>query len=298
MKNLTIESIRAWVNQVENDEDAYETRKSMAVILLAVSLDEDLAEKFVLKGGFLMTINFQSTRFTSDVDFSYDTVNKNPKEIKEDINKLDNLMRRAQAKLGYGNRMMIVQTIHKNPKFEDHEFEKYTQPSMIINIGIGNPNSAKDRKKLANKKLDNVNKIDLSLKETLVSTETILIEEDGAHIRVYSSEEIVAEKLRALIEPVSGGREKSRRQDVYDIWYLISINAIKRQNYANILKILQAKCKKKHKPILLNSKTFENPKIKSLAERDWLTLKLENEDLPDFNECFNITKKLYEDLPW
>ena len=106
--------------------------------------------------------------------------------------------------------------------------------------------------------------------------------------------EIIAEKLRALLQqPI---RNRNRRQDVYDIAYLIEENELSDEDRHIILETLIKKCQTHG--IKANVGSIDNPEVRQRAEADWNTLALELGELPPFDERFAMMRELYVSLPW
>jgi predicted nucleotidyltransferase component of viral defense system len=106
--------------------------------------------------------------------------------------------------------------------------------------------------------------------------------------------ELIAEKMRALLQqPI---RKRNRRQDVYDIAYLIDDHDFSSADKAGILATLIEKCRSRS--VEAKPESMDNPEIKQRAQADWETLALEIGDLPPFEERFSLMRDLYVSLPW
>ncbi len=73
----------------------------------------------------------------------------------------------------------------------------------------------------------------------------------NSHIQVYSLEEVVAEKLRALLQQVGKferrGWSRSRARDYYDLWRVLGSYG-DRMDLADFDSRLQAKCAVRGRP--------------------------------------------------
>lgn len=116
----------------------------------------------------------------------------------------------------------------------------------------------------------------------------------GVAVRAFTLQEIIAEKFRALLQqPI---RNRNRRQDVYDIAYLIENNKLTDEDRQGVLDTLIEKCRTRGiEPTPLS---MDDPEVRRRAEVDWKTLALELEDLPPFDERFAMMRELYVSLPW
>ena len=114
-------------------------------------------------------------------------------------------------------------------------------------------------------------------------------------IRVYSLSEIVAEKLRALLQQVI--RNRNRRQDVFDIAWLLKKygpDSIDKDAVLNALMI-----KARARGIEPTRTSLENPDVVRRAEADWDSMSLEIAGkLPSFKESFDAVNEFYKSLPW
>ncbi|MFN5657904.1 MAG: nucleotidyl transferase AbiEii/AbiGii toxin family protein, partial [Pseudanabaena sp.] len=137
--------------------------------------------------------------------------------------------------------------------------------------------------------------IDYSLNEATPNIEDLKLNlEEG--ILAYSLTDLIAEKYRSLLQQVS--RNRNRRQDVYDINLLVErfgdINDFERSKILNSLII-----KSKAREISPDINSFEDPDLKSRAQKDYHTLKDEIEsELPDFDDLFQKVSDFYRSLPW
>ena len=137
--------------------------------------------------------------------------------------------------------------------------------------------------------------MDISFKEKVVNTAEVTIEEPDVSIQTYSFEEIIAEKLRAILQQVK--RNRTRRQDVFDIRWLIDRYKPDADTKALILKTLREKSE--IRDIDTAQDSFDNPEVKERSAKEWDTMKLEvGGKLPDFEESFAIVRDFYRSLPW
>ncbi|WP_271190539.1 nucleotidyl transferase AbiEii/AbiGii toxin family protein, partial [Dactylosporangium matsuzakiense] len=113
-------------------------------------------------------------------------------------------------------------------------------------------------------------------------------------VRAFTLGELIAEKLRALLQqPI---RNRNRRQDVYDIALLIDENPLGDALRVKILETLIEKCRSRR--IEPTRESIDDPEVARRAQRDWETLRLEVSDLPPFEERFAAVREFYRSLPW
>lgn len=95
-------------------------------------------------------------------------------------------------------------------------------------------------------------------------------------------------------------RNRSRRQDVYDLYYLFSNSSpLTDEEKSNILISLFKKSKGRLKDGFINQTSLNNEDIKSRSQENYHQLAHEIAgDLPDFDKAFDQVKLVYESLPW
>ncbi|TPW26971.1 nucleotidyl transferase AbiEii/AbiGii toxin family protein [Martelella alba] len=91
-------------------------------------------------------------------------------------------------------------------------------PALMLSIGYATRGPT-DELRLAQGKSTCIVEIDISGKEKVINAADVTIEEPDVSIRAYRLEEIIAEKLRAIVQQVK--RNRDRRQDIFDIRWLI-----------------------------------------------------------------------------
>lgn len=136
--------------------------------------------------------------------------------------------------------------------------------------------------------------IEISFRDQVYAFQELNLTGAGVAVRAFTLHEIIAEKLRALLQqPI---RKRNRRQDVYDIAYLIETNELTDEDRSTILETLIEKCQTRG--IEATQASIDDPEVMRRAEADWHTLALELGDLPAFEERFAMMRKLYVSLPW
>lgn len=279
-----------WVKQVAGDPIRHRERQITEILLHAIGLTPALKETLVLKGGILMSLAHGSYRQTGDVDF---TAIVDPQPYANTLRAiLDAALARAAAELGYVDIVSAVQRFEYLPRQEG--FENFTAPALKLTIGYakrGTPDEVRLKAKHSTQALQ----IDVSFKESVLHETELTIESPNVSLRTYKIEEIIGEKLRALLQqPI---RNRSRRQDVYDIDYLISLYAPNEDLRAAILQSLCVKSDDRN--VEIGPESLENPEVKSRAEAEWDTMRLElGRMLPKFEDAFARVLSFYKKLPW
>ena len=122
----------------------------------------------------------------------------------------------------------------------------------------------------------------------------IRLGETGETFRAYSLIDLIAEKLRALLQQEV--RNRNRRQDIYDIASLLACFTLDNEEKQTLLDTL---CEKsKARAIEPDSEALSRAEIKERARKEWDMLAIEIGELPDFDECFAAVDGFYRSLPW
>ena len=279
----------AWVAEAKDDPVAYRNRRVTHILLAAIGLTKDLRDTMVLKGGTLMMLAFGSPRGTQDVDFS---VTAAPEPFAGRLAEtLDPALQRAAAQLGYVDLICRVQKLKKMPRAAT--FETDTGPALKITIGHAR-RGTNEEARLALKQATHALQVDLSFNEPVLHPTQAQMVRPAVTIRAYTPEDVIGEKLRALIQqPI---RKRLRRQDIYDIAWLLDAHEPDALTKKRILESMIGKAEAREMVLTIDS--FDNPEIKRRAGTDWDTMELEIGDLPPFEILFEQVRAFYRSLPW
>ncbi|WP_457809508.1 nucleotidyl transferase AbiEii/AbiGii toxin family protein [Kushneria sp. EE4] len=266
-------------------------KKVVHTVLLAISNDSDLSESMVMKGGVLMGISYRSERFTTDIDFSTKSKisSMSEKELRERLDRsleavIPDLMYEIKAK---------VQSIEVKPRMES------TFPSYKIKIGYASQRQASVLRQLERGQSPKTLSIDYSFNEETGSVQELTIDGDeDDSIKVYSLVSMIAEKIRSILQQVV--RDRSRRQDIYDLYLLVSNYATKNKvEMQEVLETLFAKSEGKGIEEFLNQQGISDPRVVEASRKDYLDMSDEiSGELPDFDEAYEVIRLYFEDLPW
>jgi predicted nucleotidyltransferase component of viral defense system len=281
--------VRAWVEASRADTTRYRDRQVTEIVLTAIGLAPRLHANLVLKGGAAMALAFKSIRVTGDVDF---TSMVEPADLADKLTpELNDLLPKTAIKLGYLDLLCQVQSVKKMPRAEN--FEGHDFPALRVRIGSAKRGTS-EAVKLAEGKASRVLDVEISFRDHVYTFQELKLQGAGVAVRAFTIHELVAEKFRALLQqPV---RKRNRRQDVYDIAFLIDGHDFDDDDKAIILATLIEKCRSRGIDAKQNS--MDNPEIKQRAQADWDTLALEIGNLPPFDERFALMRNLYTSLPW
>ncbi|MBP2233421.1 putative nucleotidyltransferase component of viral defense system [Azospirillum agricola] len=282
--------LAAWVEEARADPVKLRARQVTEILLHAVGLSPTLQASLVLKGGTLMSLAFGSPRTTKDVDF---TATADPDDLPDHLrDDLDRALRRAAAELGYLDLLCRVQAVKYQPRRDG--FEACQAPALQVTIGSALRGTGEEAR-LERGAAPQVLGIDISFKEPLFDARELRLDELAVSLRAYSHAEVIAEKLRALLQQPL--RNRGRRQDVYDIAHLLEHNedvALPAMVHAIVVEKCRARGFEPTRALI------DDPAVAERASRDWATLadELPRGTLPAFGERFSLVRAFYHSLPW
>ncbi len=202
------DSIPPWAAEQDVSVRDARVRFAQYVILRDIATSSILSARLVFKGGNALDFHWVPNRSTQDLDFSADMTLLAPPL---DETTLRDHLTRAFAGDGSGHRTRLaVHRVQRQPPGPNKTFATYK-------AGVGYALQDEDRlqrRKEHNEPSTNVIPVDISLNEPICAT--CFFPVDPTHQpRVSSIEDIVAEKLRALLQqPI---RRRTRPQDLLDI---------------------------------------------------------------------------------
>lgn len=282
--------IDRWIDKAKADPQAYLERQVTEIFLTALSMTEPFAHQIFLKGGVLMGVVYESPRQTGDVDF---TAISEP--TSETVNALKTALGitlpRAAARLGYPDILCAVQSSRFMPS--KRMFEKASGPALSLRVGYarrGSPQEKAFRVGRASTILD----VDISFREPVNAIQLVRLGETGAIFRAYSLIDLIAEKLRALLQQEI--RNRNRRQDIYDIASLLRCFTLDDEEKRMLLDTFIEKSRAR--AIQPDAAALSRTEIRERAREEWDTLAIEIGQLPDFDECFEAVDRFYRSLPW
>lgn len=285
--------LRHWVEKGRHRSDLYQLRQVTEILITAIGMTPLLRNNLYLKGGALLAIAYESNRMTGDVDYTW----LEPWDCSLDeriVSSLDDALRRAATALGYLDLICQIQSVEKQPHRDTAKPLSF--PALTLRIGYARRGTNQELA-LAERRAANVLDVDISFNEPAGHSQTLSLADSNISVHAYAATEVVAEKLRALLQQTQRKHSRSRRQDIYDIDLLIAhctfCEEEKRLIHESLLR------KAKARDIALNAASFQDNAVKEAAQRDWNSNQLELETpLPDFDECYARVRAFYESLPW
>jgi len=287
MSNPHIETtnIEDWVNQ-EPDLHRRELREAVHTVLHAIAKSPQLNSQMIMKGGILLAIRYHSSRFTKDIDFSTE-VKYSEFDREGFLREFEEKLTFAVEDLDYGLDCHI-QRWEVRPKGEGKNFQ-----TMSLSIGYA-PKGSRQHESLMKNKCPNVVEVDYSFNELTLEKEIIKIFNEDS-LEAYSFTDLVAEKFRAILQQEM--RNRFRRQDPYDLYFLLNNHSITETEKKKILDSLIVKSKSRNLEVNKLSIAIENIKQRSEKEYSQLADEIE-EPLPPFEEVYSFIQTFYQSLPW
>lgn len=282
--------IDQWIEKAKADPATYLERQVTEIFLAALGMTKPFAHQVFLKGGVLMGVVYQSPRQTGDVDFTA-ICEPTSETVEELMTALDAALPRAAARLGHPDLMCAIQSSRFQPSAA--MFEKAQGPALNLRVGYARRGTQQEAKFRAGRS-PSVLQVDISFREPVNAIQIVWIGTTGESIKAYSLIDLIAEKLRALLQQEI--RNRNRRQDTYDIASLLSSFTLDEEEKRLLLDVLVAKSRARDIEPTVDSLSM--PEIRQRAHKEWQSLRIEIGELPDFEDCFNTVDGFYRSLPW
>ncbi|SCM79475.1 conserved hypothetical protein [uncultured Pleomorphomonas sp.] len=237
-----------------------------------------------------MSLVHGSYRQTGDVDFTA-VVDPHPyaEMLRDNLNRA---LPRAAADLGYLDIVLAVQRFEYQPKVEG--FAEQKAPAIKLTVGYANKGTSNEARLLKGQSLT-VLQIDVSFKEPVTNSAEIVLDDTEVSINAYTPAEIIGEKYRAMLQQVI--RNRMRRQDVFDIAWLIERYKPDAEMRAAILQALMVKSAERD--IIPTVESLDDPEIRRRCQAEWDSMRLEiGKFLPEFAPLFDRVVAFYKELPW
>ncbi|SET72821.1 nucleotidyl transferase AbiEii/AbiGii toxin family protein [Stigmatella erecta] len=225
-------------------------------VLRAIAGSRTLSSILVFKGGNALDFVWQPNRSTKDLDFSSTDPSLNEEALRRYLTQGLEQVRRA---LGVAFR---VQRVERQPPGAEKTFVTYA-----VTIGYALPDEPRNQERIAKEQpCPNVVPLDISLNEPICDTQDIDVQ--GVNpLRVSTLEDIVAEKLRALLQqPI---RNRNRRQDLLDIAVLLRADVS--LDFARVAEYLKRKAEARG--VRVSRAAFNSAEVKDRAQVDYAALK-------------------------
>jgi predicted nucleotidyltransferase component of viral defense system len=248
-------------------------------VLKGIFDDASLSEALVFKGGTaLRKVYFASYRFSEDLDFT--TIKPLSKLSETQIREsLEDACRKVYAQSGI--ELTLADFKQTRDELGEEAFEGKIQYVGPRGHRAGNPPRVK---------------LDITLYEQVLlppNTVPILhpysdVEDCYAVVPTYRLDEIVAEKLRAILQ-------RTRSRDIYDLWYLLKFHK-DALNTSTIYDVFKKKCEYKNVDFK-GIEDFFKPELMESHKLAWEpSIRRQIADLPVFEEVEYDLKHLLDGL--
>ncbi|SDQ79463.1 MULTISPECIES: nucleotidyl transferase AbiEii/AbiGii toxin family protein [Nitrosospira] len=280
--------LQAWVES-EDQIDRKTFRRAVQLILRGIAQSPILSSIMIMKGGVLLAIRYQSSRFTRDIDFS---TSQRIQDV--DIPALLNTIKEALVPISADNEYALALRLQSHeirpPNRPDVSF-----PTLQMRIGYVSRLEPRSMKRLEATGSAQVVQVDYSFNEWASETEKESI--DGGSLSMYTFHDLIAEKLRSVLQqPI---RERGRYQDIYDLFLLLQIGHPPEEadREAVFRKLLEA-CRERQVP--LHRAAMRDPKVIGLSNQQYSTAlpSLISGELPSFDTAYSAVQNFFESLPW
>lgn len=173
-------------------------RQAVHTVLHAIATTPHLKVNMILKGGILLALQYSSSRYTRDIDFSTPTTIR---EFDQEafLSELSQSLSVAVENLDYGLDCRI-QSHEIRPPSPDATF-----PTLKLRIGYAYKADASSHRRLLNRQHADVVEVDYSFNEAINDGSTFVELHDGGYLTVYSLHDVIAE---------STAHFSSKKQDI------------------------------------------------------------------------------------
>ncbi len=264
-------------------------RFAQLAVLACIAAADGWRAAVAFKGGNALRFVYGNPRGTIDLDFTVllvaDSVGGVPDEKDHLRRRLDTALSWALQRFGV---KMKCQRVDRKPKQLDK-----TLPTYDIGIGFcfrGDPHFAdfESPDRMAN----SVVKLELSFNDVVCATVTRALEPGAAHLTVCSLEDILAEKLRALLQQIP--RNRTRPQDVFDVHRMVQAHGpgLDRDRVAEYL---VRKSVDRH--VIAARQSFRDPQVREKARSGYEALQIPPTELVPFDEAWAAVLRFVDELP-
>lgn len=257
---LSFEAIPAWAAGERLPVAEARTRFTQYAILRAISDSRMLSAMLVFKGGNALDFVWQPNRSTRDLDFSLDM---DAVTATIDVEHWRRLFTPSLAAVSRDLGLLLqVQSVRQNPAGLGKTFATFE-----IRVGYALPDEVSLLARLRQgQPSTRVIPVEISVNEAIGDDEIVAL--DTVHrLRVSTLEDIVAEKLRALLQQRIRGR--TRRQDLLDI--AVIVRATPYLNRDLVGRFLLAKARARAVPV--SRTAFHEPELARRALQDYDALR-------------------------
>ncbi|NOK09440.1 nucleotidyl transferase AbiEii/AbiGii toxin family protein [Corallococcus exercitus] len=248
----SFDSIGIWAKTNNLKPSEARVRFAQGSILSAIANSRSLKSILVFKGGNALDFVWQPNRSTEDLDFSSEDSSLDEAQLEK---KLTDTLTATGRKLGISFR---INSIKRQPPGPGKTYILYA-----VKIGYALPDDQQNRDRIERQEPSKaIVLLEISLNECICES-TLIDFGAGTSLKVSTREDIVAEKLRALLQQAL--RNRTRQQDLLDIAVLIHTGA--ELDRKRISEYLLLKAKARNVPV--SKQAFQSPEIRDRARSDY-----------------------------
>ncbi|WP_225412551.1 nucleotidyl transferase AbiEii/AbiGii toxin family protein [Stigmatella hybrida] len=250
------QEIPAWAERHSLSVTEARGRFTQYAVLRAIAGSRILSRILVFKGGNALDFVWHPNRSTKDLDFSSTDPSLDEAQLRKHLTQG---LEQVQRVLGVAFR---VQKVERQPPGAEKTFVTYA-----VTIGYALPDEPRNQERIAKgQPCPNIIPLDISLNEPICDTQDIDVQ--GVNLlRVSTVNDIVAEKLRALLQqPI---RNRNRRQDLLDIAVLLRSDVD--LDTARVSEYLKRKAEARE--VRVSRAAFNHAEVKNRALVDYDALK-------------------------
>ena len=280
--------LTAWVDEELRPERKV-FRQAVQLVLRAIAQSPNLSAIMIMKGGLLLAVRYHSSRFTRDIDFS---TSKRLQEV--DLPALLATISEALEPVSADNEHAMALRLQsyeiKPPHRPGVDF-----PTLQMRIGYASRLEPKLLKRLESTGSTQVVQVDYSFNEWASGREQQ--EVDGGHLLMYTFHDLVAEKLRSVLQQPIRGQGRPRYQDIYDIFLLLGTPVDYGDKAIILGKLFEAS---KDRQVPLHKEALRDEQVIKLSREEYVTV-LPDMILgppPDFDVAYTTVREFFESLPW
>lgn len=203
------QDVQRWALQNSVTSQEAGRRYAQYLILQAMSRDNSLRNSIVFKGGNALEFVYLPNRSTTDLDFSFIEPSLDVPALTETIKaQLETTI--SAVNDGFGT-VLRVQNVRQNPPGTH-----VSRPTLTSKIAYALPDQPRQRDRLLSGQPGaNIVPVEMTVNEVVCEWTTTTIGDSKNIIQISTLNDIVAEKLRAILQQKS--RNRYRGQDILDI---------------------------------------------------------------------------------
>ena len=256
--------------------------RALFAMLRALSGDQLLSRDYVVKGGLALNLVFGSPRQSEDLDLS------SARPFTDEVNEEKNEMLLALCELLDAE---LKRTAAASGIEAAHVHEKRLSVEIPALLG-----SVRYREAGMDGAGEHWHEVKMQVTLSELVCETVRREVHGMVVHSAALEDILAEKLKAILQQVTS--DKVRSMDVFDIWYFTTArrHELDEDRLRQYLEIKTAQWPEVYPP---TADRYRDPKVRAHSERNFegvIELVREPEFRVPFDEAFAGVLTFVEDL--